>query len=494
MKTLRELQLHTEAMYGKEAREFFLKDVTESGFDSLDVADAVYKLLLTNKGDILIQNAISHLLRGLGRRPSPESVQEALEIFESRAFAELAEVHCVEGGHAFIRSHISLSAEAQDKLNQAMYMPPMVVPPKDWTNYVSGGYLEERLPAILGWRNRHNGYLNFDALNAAQEVQLTLDGFILTRFEDPVPPADRQQFEEIATYALLLGRPFHFVWQYDSRGRMYSHGHHVDIQSREYKRNLISFANTEVLTTEGENELLYGLAEAAGCRQPEYSHQVEVGDDLYNMFKEEYIKNGSVDITEEFFVKHGIKERITFTKYLKALLEHFVDGVETGVMVSRDATASGLQIMAALSGCPTTARLTNLTSDKRECPYTKVIEIMNKALGEGQEIDIKVGKQCLMTHYYCSVATPQKLLTPTQLDVFYNTINSMFTGPEHVMRAIVEQWRDVDTFTWTLPDGHVANVKAYDKRAVDIEWHGAEFTYEYMEHAPNENYRHLPAK
>ena len=494
MKTLRQFQLEKEHKYGKTAKTFFLDDVEQGEFESLAIAQAVYSMLLTQQGDVLIQNAISYLLRGLNVPASLESIQQALAILESPAFAELAEVHCIEGGHAFIRSKISLSRSAKDRLNDAMYLPPMVVPPLEWTDYSSGGYLQDRLPAVLGWKNRNAGHVNYAALNAAQETQFTLDGFILTRFKDSVVPADRELYEEIATYAMLLGRPFHFVWQYDTRGRMYSHGHHVNIQSREYKRNLINLAKALPLNQEGEHELLYALGQAAGCRRPVYEDQLAEGLRFYNMFCVQYEEDGSVDLTEEFFVVNGIEERISFTKYLLALLEHFVDGVECNVMVSRDATASGLQIMAALTGCTTSSRLTNLTSDVRECAYTEVINVINDKLPESSKIDRAVGKECLMTHYYCSIATPKKLLSPEQLDMFYEHISQMFEGPERVMRAIVETWNNQDTFTWTLPDGHTARVTTSVVKAADIEWHGAKFSYEYSEHESNNNFRHLPAK
>lgn len=224
-----------------------------------------------------------------------------------------------------------------------------------------------------------------------------------------------------------------------------------------------------------------------------YSTQVEWGQYLYHMFDVTYATEGSIDITDKFFDKHKIKERITFTKYLKALLEHFIDRIDTNVIVYRDATASGMQIMAALSGCEFTGRLTNLTSEIRECAYTEVIGVMNRDIAPAEQIDRDVGKQCLMTHYYCSTATPRKLLTPSQQHVFYTTINNIFKGPELVMNTIIDAWTDKDTFTWSMPDQHVAHVKMSDVQAVGIEWHGAEFQYEYSEHKANGNYRHLAA-
>lgn len=494
MQTLREIQLSNELQYGSTARTFFYDDIpAEHGFPTDAIAEAVYSLLLLHTGDILIQNAISMLLRGMGKRPCPDSIGEALAVFESSAFAELAEVHCVEGGHAFIRSKISLGKEAKERTSKAMYLPPMVMPPNDWTCHTDGGYLTERLPAILGWKNRHNGHINYSALNAAQGVQLTIDGWAMLTFEDTVAPALRDNKEEIATYAALLGRPFHFVWQYDSRGRMYSHGHHVNIQARSFKKAMINFHKTEPLTEEGCAELLYAIGEAAGQRRKNFDDQVAEGYSAVLRHLEAYEEGGAIDFDEAYFVKHGIKDRIGYIKLLKAYLEWQVDGVEQGIMVSNDATSSGLQIMAALTNCPTTMKLTNLTSTERECAYTHILNVMDSQLGEGQKIDRDIGKQCLMTHYYCSVATPQQLLTPEQLHVFYEQTQAIFTGPEAVMSAIINAWTDKDTFTWTLPDGHVANVKCFDKEVVDIEWHGSEFLYEFNVHKANANWRHLAA-
>ena len=42
--------------------------------------------------------------------------------------------------------------------------------------------------------------------------------------------------------------PFYFCWQNDSRGRIYSHGYHVNFQAAEYKKACLSFNKFEVLT------------------------------------------------------------------------------------------------------------------------------------------------------------------------------------------------------------------------------------------------------
>ena len=69
--------------------------------------------------------------------------------------------------------------------------------------------------------------------------------------------------------------------------------------------------------------------------------------------------------------------------YLKAVkaLRATQAGEASGHIMFLDATASGLQIMAALSGCKKTARHVNLiNTGKREDVYAEVAMLMNKEL------------------------------------------------------------------------------------------------------------------
>ena len=41
---------------------------------------------------------------------------------------------------------------------------------------------------------------------------------------------------------------FYFTWKYDKRGRIYSQGYHVNIQSTSFKKSLINLHNKLVVT------------------------------------------------------------------------------------------------------------------------------------------------------------------------------------------------------------------------------------------------------
>ena len=147
-------------------------------------------------------------------------------------------------------------------------------------------------------------------------------------------------------------------------------------------------------------------------------------------------------------------------KYIKAIkaYQDTLLGKPSGHVMFLDATASGLQIMACLSGCMKTAANVNLIkTGNREDAYLKVSSIMNALLPPEQATDRDLIKNPLMTHYYNKVV--QDTLTDDQGKAFYNVLGNNFEGAEMVKDLINSYW-DCEALehTWTLPDGHVAKV------------------------------------
>jgi len=96
------------------------------------------------------------------------------------------------------------------------------------------------------------------AINILNEIPWVLDQNVMAEPEVPAKPVkDAQANENFLQmvkeskfiYQLLGQGPFWFAWQYDCRGRMYSHGYHVNLQAAEYKKALLSFNHYEELTT-----------------------------------------------------------------------------------------------------------------------------------------------------------------------------------------------------------------------------------------------------
>lgn len=162
-------------------------------------------------------------------------------------------------------------------------------------------------------------------------------------------------------------------------------------------------------------------------------------------------------------------EPMMFRKTLKAI-EDVLDGKPTGYLVSLDATASGLQILACLLGCHDTARNVNLIdTGKREDVYSKVAEVM---VTHGANVTREDIKKPLMTTFYGSKEQPKQLFGEgtTELAAFYQTLEEELGGALEAMDDIQSCWQgNTLVHQWTLPDGHTAYVPVMVHKASKVE-------------------------
>lgn len=151
----------------------------------------------------------------------------------------------------------SVMLEQFEWINDTMFNPPLLEPPKRVTDNSNCGYHTFNEPLILGNHTQHEGHQDYDSLNILNRIPWLLDWDVLS--EPETTPAElntakkKQEFMEHvkqseSVYDLLGTQPFYLAWQPDSRGRLYSHGHHVNFQSHEYKKAMLSFNHFEVLT------------------------------------------------------------------------------------------------------------------------------------------------------------------------------------------------------------------------------------------------------
>lgn len=157
-----------------------------------------------------------------------------------------------------------------------------------------------------------------------------------------------------------------------------------------------------------------------------------------------------------------------------------LSGLPIGHNVFMDATASGLQIMACLSNCASTAEATNLIfNGKRNDPYTIVSDEMVRRLPHSPMFEGKspseirsLIKKPIMTTFYSSKAQPRSLFgeDTIELETFYSTLNDLFPGPMAIMSIVESKWNPTALYhQWTLPDGHVAHVKVIEQVDTKIE-------------------------
>ena len=300
---------------------------------------------------------------------------------------------------------------------------PMLELPLDWAAN-KGGYYLNRQPPLLGKAARFipKGInLSTDVLNKLQAIPWTTS----------VINSKLTMFNQAKLY---------FVWKYDSRGRGYSTGWPLNIQSSQRVKSTLSLVNKEIIND--YDNLYIAIANHAGKDKLSWEDRIEWSKSSLNT-----IIDGKIKWDEPHLGR----------KAVKALLDT-IDDQPTGYWMTLDATASGIQIMAALSGCTETASATNMVDPAvRRDLYQEVANAINNLCTV--PTTRKVVKKVVMTFFYNSIKTPERMLTKDQLAAFYQVIQQLFPGAYKVMDIVNNLWNiNGSHHRWTLPDGHVAHV------------------------------------
>lgn len=175
-------------------------------------------------------------------------------------------------------------------------------------------------------------------------------------------------------------------------------------------------------------------------------------------------------------------------------------GLPTGHMVGMDAAASGLQLMAVLTGCVSAATATGLVDpNKRKDAYQEVTNDMSNTLGSKVEIARKQAKDATMTSFYGSKATPKRIFgeDTDELDAFYQAMQNVAPGPWELLQDLLAAWQPYAlNHSWKMPDGYDVVVPVMVDKEVRIEvdeLDHATFSYQYSENQGEKSGISLPA-
>ena len=187
-------------------------------------------------------------------------------------------------------------------------------------------------------------------------------------------------------------------------------------------------------------------------------------------------------------IKEPAENPILAQKALRAFADAY-NGRPTGFVMGLDATASGIQIMAALMNCEKSAEAVNVvnTGHRRDV-YTEV--------GNTMGVTRSTIKKPLMTYFYGSTAQP-KAIFGDQVAMFHRAMKETLPGAVECMEDMQSCWQSRNlAHTWHLPDGHTAHVKVMAPNDYDIrieELGGTEFVHRIYENQPQITGRSLAA-
>jgi hypothetical protein len=209
-----------------------------------------------------IHGVVEYVARRLeGYDDHMDAVRTASELIVVAANCDLYDVisaNSSETGSLMIKSNWRLEEHTMQYIADTMYLPPLVCSPRVIVSNTSSGYINPVAESvILKSHNHHSMPTALDALNIANSVPFELDEFILNNYdEQSTKPLDtlekvnnfqllKNSSRKVYALMLKLGNKFWFSWRYCKRGRLYTQGYHVNIQSTEYKKALISLSEKQ---------------------------------------------------------------------------------------------------------------------------------------------------------------------------------------------------------------------------------------------------------
>lgn len=141
-------------------------------------------------------------------------------------------------------------------------------------------------------------------------------------------------------------------------------------------------------------------------------------------------------------------------------------GRPTGYMISLDATSSGLQLLAALTGDQSAAELCNVVdTGKRQDAYTAIYELMLGLIGDTSKISRDMTKDAIMTSLYGSTAVPKRVFGEGNLlDVFFYTMERATPAAWDLNQTMLSLWNPhAYSHDWVLPDNFHVKIKVKDR-------------------------------
>lgn len=171
-------------------------------------------------------------------------------------------------------------------------------------------------------------------------------------------------------------------------------------------------------------------------------------------------------------------------------------GIASGYPISLDATSSGLQILAALTGDRKAAELCNvIPTGNREDAYTGIYDRMLSIIGEQAKIERKDVKQAVMCSLYGSQAVPKEVFgTGMLLTIFYAVMEEAAPAAWELNKAFLDMWNPEALInSWVLPDNFHVHVKVMSQVTETVHFLNEPFETHRQVNAPMEHGRSLGA-
>ncbi len=173
-----------------------------------------------------------------------------------------------------------------------------------------------------------------------------------------------------------------------------------------------------------------------------------------------------------------------------------VSGKPSSYPISLDATSSGIQFLAVLTGDKKAAALCNVVdTGHREDAYTGLYNSMLMKTGGKAMVSRDDTKQAIMTAFYSSTAVPKQVFGEGELlNIFYETMKSEAPGAWELTETMLGIWDNTAYVNqWVMPDNFHVKIKVMGTSSEHIRFRDEPFEVAFSENKPIDNGRSLGA-
>jgi len=167
-------------------------------------------------------------------------------------------------------THFDVSEDVYMDLERYQYPLPMIIPPMEVRTNRDSGYLTDKSSMLLGKGNSTDEDICLNHINTLNKIPYEINtdtaAFTRNRWKDLEAPKEGESKDDfnrrikafkrfntstkdVLAALLMKGNKLWLTWKYDKRGRCYSQGYHVNIQSNAWGKAIIEFADKELLTS-----------------------------------------------------------------------------------------------------------------------------------------------------------------------------------------------------------------------------------------------------
>lgn len=196
-------------------------------------------------------------------RQGIETAAELIALLNQTPFIKIIYPIDAEEGVLMVRSQITLDRNMRQYLTGQRFSLPSLTLPLIVESNRDTGYSSIKGSLILGG-NYHDKPIALDHINRMNSVAFSLEPRVLKEaepnFKDKIGETKlkkqaryaaykQNNTEGVAIYAQLIaqGNKFYLTHRYDTRGRSYDHGYHVNYQGDNYRKSMLILANKEIV-------------------------------------------------------------------------------------------------------------------------------------------------------------------------------------------------------------------------------------------------------